>query len=79
MTCGLLMLLVGYTDRWSISIGLEKTVAEMAADCLGTMESYYCLLYNICNCAITFSIVLTSNKVYYPEALNQFLTTCFML
>ena len=25
------------------------------------------LLYNICNCAITLSIVLTSNKASYPE------------
>ena len=31
-------------------------------------------LYNISNCAITFSIVLTSNKAYYPEALYQFIT-----
>ena len=27
-------------------------------------------LNNICNCAITFSIVLTSNKAYYPKPLH---------
>ena len=52
---------IGYGGRQN----QEAKLKIVGGDLSGSNHS----LYNICNCAITFSIVLTSEQTSYPEAL----------
>ena len=71
-------LTVGYGWRQNQKVKLKIVGGEFTC-ILQTRSWSNHSLYNICNYAITFSIVLTSTKAYYPEALYQFITNILLV
>ena len=71
----------GNIEQRTISLGSLQNLRSQANDygkrlhLILTKRCWsYDWLYNICNCAISFSCVLTSKKTSYPDPLYQFIT-----